>query len=76
MWGFGSIKAKILTDPQDTVFENGLEGLRQDLGILSEISHFKLLSVTYDLENSWKIFNNVFFKRDTASLFSLKCSKS
>ena len=33
-------------------FKNGLEGPRQDLGILSEMLFYKLLSVTYDLENS------------------------
>ena len=33
-------------------FENRLLGLRKDLGILSEMLYYILLSVTYDLENS------------------------
>ena len=33
-------------------FKNVLEGLRQDLGILSEMWYYILLSVTYDLEVS------------------------
>ena len=39
-------------------FKNRLEGLRQDLGILNEMSYHILLSVTYDLKNSWKISNH------------------
>ena len=54
----------------------------QDLGILSEMSyHIYVLSVIYDLENSWKIFNNVCknisgHKREAASHIFLKYSKS
>ena len=47
MWDLGSIKAIILSVPYDIwlFFKNGLEGLRQDFGILNELLYYLLSSV-------------------------------
>ena len=53
------LKRKFWLFHKTPFFKYRLKGLRQDLGILGKKSYYILLSATYDLENSWKIFNNV-----------------